>query len=278
MAVNGRPIPFDRVESLLRETAAEEILPRWKALADHEVEDKGAGEIVTAADHAAERRLTEGLAGILSGALVVGEEAAHTDPSLLGRMVKEPLVWLVDPLDGTRNFARGDSRFAIMLALLAEGQTRAAWILDPLSGSLMVAEHGGGCFRDETRVRVARASRDDHLKGCILTTYMPEQLHPAAEAAKQHMAEAQHLFSAGHEYPALIRRDMDFMLYYRTLPWDHAPGMLLLSEAGGYGARLDGSAYRPGDGRKGLLAAAERDAWYRVHAVVTRAAPSLAAI
>jgi fructose-1,6-bisphosphatase/inositol monophosphatase family enzyme len=61
--------------------------------------------------------------------------------------------------------------------------------------------------------------------------------------------------SAGIEYKALVDGSIDFLMYWRTLPWDHAPGSLIVQEAGLYVARLDGEPYRPGDGGAGLLAA-----------------------
>jgi fructose-1,6-bisphosphatase/inositol monophosphatase family enzyme len=59
------------------------------------------------------------------------------------------------------------------------------------------------------------------------------------------------------EYPRIVEGEADFLLFWRTLPWDHAAGALLLSEAGGVASRPDGTSYRPDDDRLGLLAAAD---------------------
>src|SRR5262249_4400443 len=66
---------------------------------------------------------------------------------------------------------------------------------------------------------------------------------------------------SGTEYPAIIEGEQDFALFCRTLPWDHAPPALLLEESGGAARRPDGSAYRPFDGRSGLLVAANDGVW-----------------
>ena len=75
--------------------------------------------------------------------------------------------------------------------------------------------------------------------------------------------------AAGIDYARLIDGKLDFIRYQRTMPWDHAPGSLLLSEAGGVARRLDGSAYRPDDDRLGLLNAADAGTWKSVLDIIS---------
>jgi 3'-phosphoadenosine 5'-phosphosulfate (PAPS) 3'-phosphatase len=105
-----------RVAELMRETAAAELLPRFRNLSKEEVRQKRPGDIVTVADVASEQRLANGLAKILPGVPVVGEEAVEKDPGLLD-LVARPgeACWIVDPLDGTANFAAGRDRFAMII-------------------------------------------------------------------------------------------------------------------------------------------------------------------
>jgi fructose-1,6-bisphosphatase/inositol monophosphatase family enzyme len=63
---------------------------------------------------------------------------------------------------------------------------------------------------------------------------------------------------AGFEYPAVASAEEHFAVFWRTLPWDHAPGALVLAEAGGHVARLDGRPYRPAEKGAGLLVAQNR--------------------
>ena len=97
-----------RVAELMRETAAAELLPRFRNLAKEDIRHKRPGDIVTVADVASEQRLASGLAKILPGVPVVGEEAAEKDAGLLD-LIGRPgeSCWIVDPLDGTSNFAAG---------------------------------------------------------------------------------------------------------------------------------------------------------------------------
>jgi fructose-1,6-bisphosphatase/inositol monophosphatase family enzyme len=116
------------VQRFVEEIAAEEIVPRFRCLADHEVQAKKGGEIVTAADIASEARLTRLLQDHLPGSHVVGEEGTSERPEVLDLLQGEDPVWLVDPVDGTANFAAGRPTFAVMVALVEKGAIRASWI------------------------------------------------------------------------------------------------------------------------------------------------------
>lgn len=91
------------------------------------MEEKSPGELVTVADREAEAWLTPRLAALVPGSRVVGEEAVEADPSLLEGL-EGGVAWLLDPVDGTSNFARGEARFAMMAALLRDGEALAAWM------------------------------------------------------------------------------------------------------------------------------------------------------
>src|SRR6266403_6421459 len=94
----------ERVAELMRETAAAELTPRFRALAKEDIRLKRPGDFVTIADELSELRLAAGLAKILPGVPVVGEEAVEKDGGLIeliGRAGES--CWIVDPLDGTSN-------------------------------------------------------------------------------------------------------------------------------------------------------------------------------
>lgn len=257
---------LEPVGDLLREVAAEAILPRFRALAQGEVTEKAPGEVVTVADREAERLLTHGLARLLPGAPVVGEEAVAERPGLLEHLSEAPCSWLVDPLDGTANFVAGDERFAVMATLLEHGAPVAAWILAPRTGRLAVASRGAGAWLDGERLGPpAEAPEPEALRGAALLRFLPPGL--AAGMAERSTALGEvlpGLRCAGLEYPAVAAGEQDFALFWRTLPWDHAPGALLVKEAGGRVARFDGAPYRLGDGRKGLLVARSPHVWEAV--------------
>ena len=96
------PVDIEKVTAILREVAAEEVMPRFRALAEHEIRAKHGGEVVTVADVAAEREITSRLRNLLPGSQVVGEEATAEDPDLLDKFSQEDdWIWVIDPIDGT---------------------------------------------------------------------------------------------------------------------------------------------------------------------------------
>ena len=96
----------------------------------------------------------------------------------------------------------------------------------------------------------------------MLTRFLPAGLRTEVEGRTGRIAQCLPGFGcAGEEYPAIIGGRQHFAMFWRTLPWDHVPGTLLLQEAGGLAARLDGTPYRPGDAAHGLLAAASPQMW-----------------
>lgn len=262
-------ILVEPVAAAMRQAAQTAILPRYRRLSAHEIEEKSAGEVVTDADREAEAILTPVLQALLPGSRVVGEEAAAVNPGLL-RGLDEGLVWLVDPLDGTSNFVSGEGPFAIMVGLLENGQTSACWILDPQTGTEYQARKGFGATRNSrTMDRAPRGSVVEHpseLNGAILTRFFTPDVRGRVERGRHLLGKTTSgMLCAGAEYPAIALGEQDFALFWRTLPWDHAPGALLVTEVGGHVARPDGGAYSPGDGKSGLLIARSVASWEQVH-------------
>jgi fructose-1,6-bisphosphatase/inositol monophosphatase family enzyme len=260
---------FEAVAAAMRQAAQTAILPRYRRLSAHEIAEKSPGEVVTDADREAEAILTPVLQALLPGSRVVGEEAAAANPQLLHGL-DEGLIWLVDPLDGTSNFVSGEGPFAIMVGLLKNGQTSACWILDPQTGTEYQARKGFGANRNGRPMdRASRGSVVEHpseLHGAILTRFLPPDVRGRVERGRGLLGETTSgMLCAGAEYPAIALGEQDFALFWRTLPWDHAPGALLVMEAGGHVARPDGSAYHPGDGQSGLLAAHSLACWAEVY-------------
>jgi fructose-1,6-bisphosphatase/inositol monophosphatase family enzyme len=266
---------MDAVPQLLREAADAAVLPvfgRREAAA----EEKAPGEWVTVADRAAEAFLAPRLTALIPGSVVVGEEMASADAAILGHLASDGDVWLLDPLDGTANFAAGTGRFAMMAALVRHGETVASWILDPLSGRLAAAQRGAGSWLDGRRVMTSTGTAPTAvLTGAVLRRFLPDALAEHVASAAPRFAElSPGTGCAGADYPAIVTGTRDFTLYWRTLPWDHAPGVLFVGEAGGAAQRLDGSPYRPAEhARSGLLVARNTATWHQAHRTLIPAGP-----
>jgi fructose-1,6-bisphosphatase/inositol monophosphatase family enzyme len=252
------------VETLLRQVADTAIMPHFRQLRDGEISEKTPGELVTIADHKAEAMLEEHLATILPYSRVVGEEACAADPAVLDRL-DGGLVWVVDPLDGTAHFAAGREPFGTMVALAADGRTIGSWIFNPVQNLMFTAALGEGAFvtnAEGMRQRLKTADPSGTPVAGLATQFMTPELREATTARG---SEAFDLVPiprcAAEHYPRLCRSENHIALFQRTLPWDHAAGALLLTEAGGYVARWDGTPYRFHDNRLGILAATSRKLW-----------------
>ncbi|MEU1204033.1 inositol monophosphatase family protein [Nocardia sp. NPDC005825] len=259
---------IDEVTHTLVRAAEIAITPRFRRLTARDVAEKAPGDLVTIADHEAEQLISHGLREILD-IPVVGEEAAAEDPSLLAELGKQA-CWLVDPIDGTSNFVAGRSEYAVMAALLRNGQPEAGWIILPESGRRYVAERGSGAFRDGVRLhRPPPLPEAGRLRGAAPTRRLTEQEKTQlSEVGKRFASFGPGALSAGVNYTRLLDGHLDFVLYQRSLPWDHAAGTLLLSEAGGITRRPDGKSYRPTQNPiNQLLNAADHATWEAVRAV-----------
>ena len=250
----------EAVVALMRQVAETIVMPRFRNLAADEVEEKAADDMVTVADRLSETALTAGLSALDPAIRVVGEEAVAADPALVDG-IDRGRVWIIDPIDGTNNYASGIATFGIMIALVEDGVTQAGWLLDPVTGRLCHAVAGHGAYIDDARVFAAAA--EAACPSAVLATYFMTDAEKAdiARRAEGRLSVAPMPRCAAEQYPRLVLGVNAIALFQKTLPWDHAAGSLLLREAGGVVRRPDGSDYRVGDQRRGMIAASSPKLW-----------------
>ena len=249
------------VAAVIKDAATRAIMPRYQQLAEGEIITKSPGELVTVADREAEMLLFEGLAKILPEAALVGEEACEADPALLDRL-GDALCWIVDPIDGTHNFARGAPPFGVMVALAQSGETIAGWIYDPLSGRLCHAHQGQGAFVGEERIAARTTGAEPPVAAISLVFMDPAKRAAMSAQIAPHYTLVDIPRCAAEQYPRLVLGVNDLSIFERTLAWDHAAGVLFVNEAGGKAARPDGRAYRVDEAHlPGLIGAASPALW-----------------
>ncbi|WP_137131251.1 inositol monophosphatase [Rhizobium sp. FY34] len=259
---------------ILRHAAKVEILPRFRRLGASDVRAKSeATDLVTEADVNAERLIRAEVEKLAPQALFIGEESVAADPALLSRIGDNELVVIVDPVDGTFNFASGVPAFGVMASVVYKGETVAGIIYDPMGDDWVLAEKGSGAFLrrldgETVRLSVAGAKPIDAMIGMASTGYFfgEQRAKILTNLAKVRMFACYRC--AAQEYRALAGGHVDFALYNKLMPWDHLAGSLIAMEAGGHVARFDGSPYRPTDLEGGLLVATNPDSWQELRAQI----------
>ncbi|WP_037673921.1 inositol monophosphatase family protein [Streptomyces griseus] len=249
------------VEEAVRKAAAAEIMPRFRTLAAHEVDEKdGPHDLVTDADRKAELYLTEALGALLPGSVVVGEEAVHANPATYEAIQGDAPVWIVDPVDGTRQFVRGEDGFCMLVALARRGVLLASWTYAPALDQLATAVRGGGAFLDGERLFAGAPTPGRDLT--VATSHpdytTDEQKHALLGLWTDGVAPRP-CGSAGLEYLAVARGESDATAFSWEAAWDHAAGILLVEEAGGAHLTLTGEPFRITGGNS-LPFTAARDA------------------
>ena len=240
----------DKGADIIREVAAEKIVPRFRALTDGEISEKKPGDLVTVADIEAERALCRALGDLVPGATLIGEEQAEDTPHVIDALAGTGPVWVVDPVDGTVNFVRGNPCFAVILAYCEGGKTRAGWIYDPLSRSMVSTVAGEGAWEDGRRLRTARGRPLAEMAGSLGSGLRKDLARRRKAGEKGLPRKISRYGCVGREYMDLARGRLHFARYANRLkPWDHAAGVLIHEESGGFSGLLDDAGvYAPKTG------------------------------
>jgi fructose-1,6-bisphosphatase/inositol monophosphatase family enzyme len=249
------------VTEAVRAAAEAEIMPRFRRLAAHEVDEKsGPHDLVTDADRKAELHLTDALRALLPGSVVVGEEAVHANPASYEAIRGEAPVWIVDPVDGTRQFVHGEDGFCTLVALAQGGTVRASWTYAPARGQLATAVRGGGAFLDGQRLYAGPPEPGRDLR--VATShpdYTTDEQKRALLGLRTPGVAPRSCGSAGLEYLAVARGLSEATAFSWEAAWDHAAGLLLVEEAGGVHLTVTGEPFRI-TGGNALPFTAARDA------------------
>jgi fructose-1,6-bisphosphatase/inositol monophosphatase family enzyme len=232
--------------------------------------DTDAKTSTTDADLAAEASIRSGVSEVFPSAIFVGEEAVASDPGILEAIASARLAIIIDPVDGTTNFAWGMPLFGVLAAVVEDGITVAGIIYEPVSGDSVFAVKGGSAWAKSrnggvSAIHVAKPTGLSNMVGTTSWYLMPEPMRTGLAA---NLGKIRANFSyrcAAHEYRITAEGLVDFLLHYNFMPWDHAAGVLIHTEAGGYSALLDGSPYLPTKFTGDILSAADRDSWQVIY-------------
>lgn len=252
---------------IVRHAARTEILPRFRSLDPDAIDTKdGPDDLVTIADKSAEKVITQGVAKAFPEATIVGEEAVAEDASLLKTIANAEMTVIIDPIDGTWNFARNLNQFGVIVAVVSRGETVFGLLYDPLADDWVMARKGEGAWfgrpdGTQRRLRMSDTRKLSNMVGSTSIRLFPKETQYDLAGLFPDFARMMAFGCACHEYRTMAFGFVDFMLTAKLMPWDHAAGIMILQEAGGYAALLDGTPYNSTIHQGRMIAASSKDNW-----------------
>jgi myo-inositol-1(or 4)-monophosphatase len=204
------------------------------------IEHKGEIDIVTDADKRSEKLIVDLLTGRFPNHSILAEEGTN-------KIHESEFKWIIDPLDGTTNFAHDYPMFCVSVALEKRGEIVVGAVYHPIFEELFVAEKSNGAYFNGRRIQVSKVA---NLKNALLSTGFPYDVLEDPHEALQHFESFLHRAQAVRRdgsaalnlcYLAMGRFDGFWEL--RLKPWDTAAGALIVTEAGGQVTDFGNDAY-----------------------------------
>ena len=225
-------IKIEEIVGIVREASALMVREGFS------VHDKGSREnIVTTSDVAVQHFLTERLEALLPGSGFLAEEEDFTDTAHRD-------VWVIDPIDGTANYARGIENCCISVALVRNGEPTMGVVYSPWRGELYTAEKGKGAFCNGEPIRVSGRPFERGLLFTAMSTYRKDLARTCSDIIYDLYMQCndfRRTGSAAVELCLMAAGKVDLYFEMRLMPWDYAAAALILKEAGGSVVDFDGS-------------------------------------
>ncbi|MGB5863914.1 MAG: inositol monophosphatase [Sulfitobacter sp.] len=264
------PAQRTQIINVVRRAAKAEIMPRFRRLSDNDIRTKsGADDLVTDADTRAEAMITRALQIAFPSALIVGEEAVAEKPELLDGIADAQLAFLIDPVDGTWNFAHGLPVFGVIISATRFGKPVFGLIYDPVADDWAIADEDmtpqlQRPFGAARELIAAKGKPLDQLSGSLSLNMFPKDKQAQLAATLPSFGRVNSLRCSAHKYRMLAQGHIDFCLSSKLHPWDHAAGALIAARAGAYVQMLDGSEYSAANHEGHLLIAPDKPTWSKL--------------
>lgn len=274
-------IDFEKVGTHIAAVGCEIILPAWKNGHSLSVRKKKIAEanenscladyagIVTDADGQAEKALCAGLMQMLPSSVCLGEEAYAQNPSLSNLFRGDAPIWIIDPIDGTLPFSKGQEAFGTIVSLVYKMEIIGGWIYHPVTGNLLTAQTGGGAYLNGCKLRVLERKSLEQMVGVLGMDLIGKRDFLSAQNGAPSF-DAQNyicccsplvLLTDMELFPSIGGKQQHFRVSRTHLtPWDDAAGVLAIREAGGEAMNWRGDKYRPDMFHTGIVAAPSLDA------------------
>ena len=210
----------------------------------NQVEKKGPKDLVTAADLASEQQIVETIQKRFADHRIIAEESSADDPGTQGH------TWIIDPLDGTTNFAHQVPIFSVSIAFAQDGQLKMGVVLNPVTGELFTAVAGKGAFLNGRKIHVSTCAA---LSESLLVTGFPYDIRvdsgPYMEKFQKCLAAAigvRRLGSAALDLCFVACGRFEAFWEEKLKPWDTAAGSVIALEAGAKVTDFSGAPYSVG--------------------------------
>ena len=214
------------------------ILHYYKNLKSEDISTKTSNDdFVSIADKKSEEFIKSQLKGFLDVSDILGEETAYLDKQY-AKYLDKSLLWVVDPIDGTKNYINGKENFCSMISLVSCTLPIATFIYYPLKNIFVYAFKNYGAFIVDTNKNIStkliiKPTNTLKIIGSGGTKGIPNDYRPSILNNLKSSTERLFIGSAGIETIMLAKNEIKFIFHGRVTPWDHSPMDLITKEAGG---------------------------------------------
>lgn len=267
-----------QIRSILRSVAAEHILPYRGGNIKSVV--KEGDSIQTPADINAEEALTEKLRELFPKAQIVGEEGVSEDETRVDVLNSSGIVFVIDPIDGTREYANGGKRYNTMLSMRVNGETIASWIYFPENNQLYFSEKGKGIFKDNgpfvEKINIAAAPQTPS-EVIIMNGGHYKDNNPQLASDGTATITLKNVFKrvvesnrvAGFDFLQLLQGTIHSIIYAQGKLSDILPWEGFLNEMGYVLSDLKGNPYDPTVPKNGVIVAPNRKIQSEIAAIIS---------
>jgi myo-inositol-1(or 4)-monophosphatase len=220
----------ETVESIIRESG-QILLSYFRQIGTEQIDNKSLHDFVTEADKASESYILSQLKKHFPEISILAEESGYHEKDSESR-------WIVDPLDGTKNFIQGIPYFAISIGLEKENKIIFGMVYDPIHDELFYAEEGKGAFLNDEKIFVS--SRENFNEAFLSTGFpfkarnLQKKYFNCFQEVFSNVTNARRCGAAALDLAYLSAGRYDLFYEFSLSPWDMAAGILLIREAGGF--------------------------------------------
>lgn len=252
------------------------ILKYYKNLSSKHINTKSSDDdYVSIADKESEIYIVKNLIGFLNINQYIGEETSYSNKDDYKSLEKNALYWVIDPIDGTKNYINGKNEFCSMISLVFNSIPIASFVYYPFKNLLVYAFKGFGAYSVEIKTKkiIQLRIRQDSFANIVGSGGTKGIQEPLRQKVLQNLRRyTNRLFigSAGIEAIMLASNETQFVFHGRVTPWDHSPLDLIIKESGGCVYMLNDKAEFNIFSRGPILAASNDQIWENIRSLALK--------